>query len=181
MRDPCQMYKLPNQTGIPPASWQHWAPPVEMDFLLYFGGSLRSLAKGLVTLPSKQSVWEVMPFCRQKEENLSFIHLLMLHLKFHSNIAAFGHCWVFAGGCCFIAHPKHGYNFSGDLAYLLIYIATAQVSIGALPTPGVQVKSPVLQSCAELRKICFKEGYLRLCVCICFYRYFFLKVSLETI
>ena len=126
----------------------------------------------------KQSVWEVVPTCRRKEKILSFIHLLTLDLRFHCNIAAFSYCWVFAGGCCFIAYPKHGYNFSSDLAYLLI--ATTQVFIAALPIPNIQVKSSVLQSCAELRKNYFKEMCLRLCVCTRFYRHFFLNAFLET-
>lgn len=76
---------------------------------------------------------------------------------------------MFAGGCCLVAYPKHGHNFHGDLAYLPI--ATAQVSIGALPIPNIQVKGPVLQPCTQLRKIHFKEVYLKLCVCIFTYRY----------
>lgn len=75
MRDLCQLYKLQRQAGVPPASWYHWALPVEMDFVLYFGASLRSVAKGLVPLPSNQSVREVAPSCRHKEENSSFIRV----------------------------------------------------------------------------------------------------------
>lgn len=35
----------------------------------------------------------------------------------------------------------------------LTFIATVQVSIAALPIPNIQAKSPVLQSCAQLRQI----------------------------
>lgn len=79
------------------------------------------VAKWLVPLPINQSinqsVWEVEPLCRHKEEMLSFIHFLMLDLRFHFNIAASSYC----RRCCFTAHPKLGCNFSSDLAYLLLY------------------------------------------------------------
>lgn len=109
MMDLCQLYNLQRQAGVPTASRQRQAWPVETDFVFYFGASLRSVSKGLLPLPSNQSVWKVVLSCRHKEEILSFIHLLTLDLRFHCNMAAFSYCWVFAGGCCFIAHPKHGY------------------------------------------------------------------------
>ncbi|PKU48823.1 phospholipase membrane-associated [Limosa lapponica baueri] len=41
MRDLCQPYKLQKEAGVPPASQQRWALPVERDFVLYFVASLR--------------------------------------------------------------------------------------------------------------------------------------------
>lgn len=75
------------------------------------------MACALANQSINQSVWEVVPLCRHKEEKLSFIHFLMLDLRFHFNVAASSYC----RRCCFTAHPKLGCNFSSDLAYLLLY------------------------------------------------------------
>lgn len=90
MRDLWQTHKLQRQAGHhqPLSSTEQ---SLEMDFMLCLGASHRGVAKGLVPSASKQSVWEVVPYFRHKEEISSFIHLLTLDWSFCCYVAAFSH------------------------------------------------------------------------------------------